>query len=262
MPRLPFVTPTTYTSDPVIQPDGRQLQIPIVDGWREITERIREHSKAVIQFGRASIRPEQKVELWEMLRPDMSSIIFNSHDEYFQPDPDLPPVGIYSVHPIPELREYARRTRQHNVKLEIKCFTTGAYSAIQRIRSGKFWTVDGKPEQDPGLLADPVWLTIFLGWPGQGWTPPSAKGLQYMMDHLPPNTNWNMSCMDPSVYWSVIANTIALGGMCVLRWKIAHSLNRESTPKRTPYWLKKRCELRVKLVERWRHQRRRGKSSA
>ena len=24
----------SYTSDPVIQPDGRQLQIPIVEGWR------------------------------------------------------------------------------------------------------------------------------------------------------------------------------------------------------------------------------------
>ena len=31
----------SYVSDTEIQPDGRLLQIPIMDGWAEITERIR-----------------------------------------------------------------------------------------------------------------------------------------------------------------------------------------------------------------------------
>lgn len=202
----------SYTSDPIIQPDGRQLQIPIMDGWREITERIRSTGKAIVQFGLASIRLEQKIELWETLKPDMSSINFNSHDEYFQPDPRYPPAGYcYSIHPISELREYSRLAKNCGVKLEIECFSTGAFWAIQKIRQGEFW-VNGKREDEPGLLTDPLWLTIFLGWPGQSWTPPSAKGLQFMVDHLPPSANWSMSCMSPDVYWSVIAHAIAIGG--------------------------------------------------
>lgn len=202
----------SYTSDPVIQPDGRQLQIPIMDGWQEITERIRATGRAIVQFGLASIRLEQKLDLWRTLRPDMSSINFNSHDEYFQPDPNYPPAGYcYSIHPISELREYTQLANEYGVKLEIECFSTGAFWAIEKIRAGEFW-VDGKREDEPGLLVDPLWVTLFLGWPGQGWMPPTAKGLQFMVDHLPARTNWSMSCMDPSVYWSVIAHAIAIGG--------------------------------------------------
>ena len=73
----------SYVSDTEIQPDGRLLQIPIMEGWAEITERIRETGGAVVQFGLASIRLEQKIKLWQKLKPDMSSINFDSHDEYF-----------------------------------------------------------------------------------------------------------------------------------------------------------------------------------
>lgn len=202
----------SYASDPQIQPDGRQLQIPVVEGWRDITERIFAQVKPVVQHGLASMRLEQKLELWETLHPDMSSINFNSHDEYFQPYPDLPPKPIYSVHPIPELREYARLAKERNVKLEIECFSTGAFWAIQYMRQGVFWTAGNQQEREPDLLADPLWLTLFLGWPGQGWTPPTARALQYMVDNLPPRANWNMSCMDPAVYWTVVAQAIAMGG--------------------------------------------------
>lgn len=202
----------SYTSDPVIQPDGRQLQIPVMEGWQEITERIRATGRAIVQFGLASIRLEQKLELWQKLRPDMSSINFNSHDEYFQPDPNFPPAGYcYSIHPISELREYAQLAKANNVKLEIECFNTGAFWAIEKVRAGEFW-VNGQREDETGLLDDPLWVTLFLGWPGQSWTPPTAKGLQFLVDHLPRATNWSMSCMTPSVYWGVIAHAIAIGG--------------------------------------------------
>lgn len=202
----------SYTSDPVIQPDGRQLQIPIMDGWRLITERIRSTGAAIVQFGLASIRLEQKIELWRTLKPDMSSINFDSHDEYFQPDPPYPPAGYcYSIHPISELRQYAQLANQHNVKLEIECFSTGAFWAIEKVRAGEFW-VNGRREDESNLLPDPLWATLFLGWPGQSWMPPTPKGLQFMIDHLPANVNWSMSCMTPAVYWSVIAHAIAIGG--------------------------------------------------
>jgi 3-keto-5-aminohexanoate cleavage enzyme len=201
-----------YRSDPVIQPDGKQLSIPNVEGWRDITERVRAAGEPIVQFGLASMRLEQKLELWELLKPDMSSINFNSHDEYFQPDADYAPVPIYSVHPIPELRMYSSLAKKYGVKQEIECFNTGAYWAIGKIRGGDFWTEEGVREIDEDLLPEPLWLTLFFGWDGQGWTPPTAKGLQYMVDHLPPRANFSMSCMEPPNYWSMVAHTIAIGG--------------------------------------------------
>jgi len=40
----------------------------------------------------------------EALKPEMTSINFNSHDEYFEPYSDNPPIACYSVHPVEELR--------------------------------------------------------------------------------------------------------------------------------------------------------------
>ena len=130
----------------------------------------------------------------------MSSIAFNSHDEYFQPDPAYPANEVYAVHPVSELKQYARLANEYGVKLEIESFHTGAFWNINKLR------------EEPGLLPDPLWITLFLGWPGGSWTPPTAAGLQYLVNNLPPRANWNMSCMDPSVYWSVVAHSIALGG--------------------------------------------------
>ncbi|MXZ24780.1 MAG: 3-keto-5-aminohexanoate cleavage protein [Caldilineaceae bacterium SB0665_bin_21] len=201
-----------YRSDPVIQPDGRKLQIAVFEGWHDIVGRIREHGDPIIQLGLASMRLEEKLQLWKEIRPDMSSINFNSHDEYFQPNPDYPPTTIYAVHPISELREYARLAIEYGVKLEIECFNTGAFWAIRKMREGSFWTDDGVRELEPGLMPDPLWATLFFGWAGQGWTPPTARGLQYMVDHLPENVNWNISCMQPPDYWQLIAHAIGLGG--------------------------------------------------
>jgi 3-keto-5-aminohexanoate cleavage enzyme len=33
-----------------------------------------------------------------------------------------------------------------------------------------------------------------------------------MVDHLPENVNWNISCMQPPDYWQLIAHAIGLGG--------------------------------------------------
>ena len=146
------------------------------------------------------MRLEQKLELWKDLGADMSSIAFNSHDEYFQPDAAYPANEIYAVHPVSELKQYAQLANEYGVKLEIEAFHTGAFWNISKLR------------EEPGLLPDPLWITLFLGWPGGSWTPPTAAGLQYLVNNLPPRANWNMSCMDPSVYWSIVAHSIALGG--------------------------------------------------
>jgi 3-keto-5-aminohexanoate cleavage enzyme len=188
-----------YTSDPKIQADGRKLQIPNLEGTLEVIGGIRARCQPVVQMGLASMRFEQKLEVWRRARPDMNSTAFNAHDEYFQPDSAYPPFEIYAVHPVEELRQYAGAANDHGVKLEVESFHTGAFWTMQKVRG-------------EGLLPEPVWTTLFLGWPGGSWTPPTAQALQYLVANLPPRTNWNMSCMTPAVYWPLVTHAIALGG--------------------------------------------------
>lgn len=205
-----------YSRDPVVQPDGRQLQIPDIEGTAAIIEQIRAmFPKMGIQQGLASMRPEQKLQLWEVIKPDMSSLNLNSHDEYFDPYPTkVKPVCCYSVHPINELRQYFQWAKEHGVKPELECFDTGAFDAVRIIRDGIYWTDDGQMEEEPGLLDDPLWCTFFFGWPGQSCQPMTDLALFNQIYHQPENINWSMSCMsrDPKTYWAQINRGVLQNG--------------------------------------------------
>ncbi|MAE61148.1 MAG: hypothetical protein CMJ49_07310 [Planctomycetaceae bacterium] len=205
-----------YSRDPVIQPDGRLLQVPDIEGTAAIVTQIRNvHPGTVVQQGLASMRPEQKLALWEVIKPEMSSLNLNSHDEYFDPYPDqIQPIACYSVHPINELRQYFQWSKHHGVKPELECFDTGAFDAVRIIRDGIFWTDEGKKEIETGLLDDPLWATFFFGWPGQSCQPMTDVALFNQIFHKPNQLNWSMSCMsrDPREYWAQINRGILQNG--------------------------------------------------
>jgi 3-keto-5-aminohexanoate cleavage enzyme len=157
-----------------------------------------------VQFGIASARLEEKFRLME-LRPEMMSYAFNVHDEYFRPDPAFPANEMYALHPRDELEEFCRGALEHGVKTEVECFYTGAFWNLEYIRG-------------QGLLEDPVWATLFLGWQGGAWTPPTHDALLYLVNHLPPRVNWNVSVMDP-MQWRIHALAIAMGGHVRVGWE-------------------------------------------
>lgn len=181
-----------------IQADGKKLSRLDVDGWREMTDLIKEKADSVIQYGIAGARLEDRIPLMQ-LGPDMMAVAFNAHDEYFQPDPAYPANAIYALHPLEELRGYCHATREHNVKIEVETFHTGAIWNMRKL-------------VDEGLLDGPLWTTLFLGWSGGSWTPPTERALQYMVDCLPPGTTWNLSVMNPECHWKLMAMAIGLGG--------------------------------------------------
>ena len=205
-----------YSRDPVVQADGKQLQIPDKEGTAAIVNTIREaYPQNGIQQGLASMRPEQKLALWEMIKPDMSSLNLNSHDEYFDPYPRrLQPICCYSVHPVNELRQYFQWSREHGVKPELECFDTGAFDAIRIIRDGIFWTDDGEMQEEMDLLDDPLWCTFFFGWPGQSCQPMTDLALFNQTYHKPDRLNWSMSCMSrcPKEYWAHINRGVLQNG--------------------------------------------------
>jgi len=188
-----------------MQPDGKRLSRIDHDGWRDLTERIRATGDdPLIQFGIASARLPEKVKLME-LKPDMMSYAFNVHDEFFQPDPAYPAVEMYAIHPRDELEEFTRAALDHGVKTEVECFYTGAFWNLEYIR-------------ERSLLENPVWATLFLGWKGGAWTPPTHDALLYMVRHLPENVNWNLSVMDPA-HWKLLPLAIAMGGHVRVGWE-------------------------------------------
>ena len=185
------------TLEESMQADGRQVSRMNQEGWKRLNDAILSKSSPVMQFGVASARIEEKVKLME-LGPDMMAVAFNAHDEYFNPDPQFPPKRMMAIHPVEELLNYAKAAEKHNVKLEVECFHTGAFWNLEFIRK-------------QGYLQD-AYTTLFLGWPGGTWTPPTEKALIYMVDHLPKNCIWNVSVMNPQKQWDLLSLAVSLGG--------------------------------------------------
>jgi 3-keto-5-aminohexanoate cleavage enzyme len=188
-----------------MQADGKQLSKIDFDGWRDLTDKIRAKVDPIVQFGIASARLEEKIRLMA-LRPEMMSYAFNVHDEYFRPDPAYPANEMYSLHPRDELEAFSRAALEHGVKPEIEAFYTGAFWNLEFIR--------GK-----GLLEDPVWATLFLGWQGGAWTPPTPWSLLYLVQHLPPRVTWNVSVMDSATQWKLLPLAIGMGGHVRVGWE-------------------------------------------
>lgn len=188
-----------------IQEDGRRLSRTDFDGWADLTKRIRDERDAVIQFGIASARLDEKIALMS-LHPEMMSYAFNVHDEYFQPDPAVPANEQYALHPRPELEAFCAAALEHGVKPEVESFYTGAFWNLEFIRA-------------KGLLEDPVWTTLFLGWPGGAWTPPTPDSLLHLVAHLPPRVNWSCSVMNPAMQWRLLALALSVGGHVRVGWE-------------------------------------------
>ena len=188
-----------------IQPDGRKLSRVDVGGWKRMKELIQAKCDPVIQFGIASARFEEKVRLMGQ-KPDMMAICFNAHDEHFQPDPDYPANEIYATHPRSELVEFCKAAQDHGVKVEVECFHTGAFYNMRYVAK-------------QNLLPRPVWASLFLGWPGGTWTPPTPRGLGFMVDNLPLDANWNVSVMDPDTHWQILSLAITMGGHVRVGWE-------------------------------------------
>lgn len=188
-----------------IQADGRKLSRTDFDGWKRLTELIRAEVDPIMQFEIASARMDEKIRLMT-LRPDMMSYAFNVHDEFFQPDPAYPPNEMYALHPRDELAAFCRAALENGVKPEVESFYTGAFWNLEFIRR-------------QGLLEDPVWTTLFLGWQGGAWTPPTHESLLYLVHHLPPRVNWNVSVMDQATQWRILPLAIAMGGHVRVGWE-------------------------------------------
>lgn len=191
-----------YTIDEEIREDGTRLSDLDIPGWAAFRRDILDgcgSTRPIIQYGIANGRFPQRRELMRDQKPDMISTCFNPHDECFDYEPGCEPVELYGLHNRPELEEYCRITAELGVKIEAECFHYGGVWNAQRM-------------VQKGLLAEPVWITFFLGWRGGSYTPPTPEAMLYNHHHLPPGFLYNTSVMDPELHWPILTTAIILGG--------------------------------------------------
>jgi 3-keto-5-aminohexanoate cleavage enzyme len=212
-----------------IQADGKRLSRIDFEGWRRMQEGIRSKTDALVQFGIASARLDEKIRLMDY-HPDMMSYCYNPHDEHFQPDPDYPANEMYAIHSRDELFEYSRAAYEKKVKVEIEAFQTGAFWNVNYIRKNGI------------LKPDPLWTTLFLGWPGGCWMPPTPQALIFFVDQIPEKTNWNVSVMDPKTQVNILTLAIMMGGHVRVGW--------EDNPYIRPgEWARSNAQLVENIVE-------------
>ena len=143
--------------------------------WAQMIQALRQKTGLIIQCGMSSLPIPERMEVWEK-QSDMISMIVSHHDEAF--------VGldVHVLHPREELIEYMHLCQQHGVKPELEIW-----------HSGSIWNMRFLIEQ--GLLPAPYFATLFFGWPGGSWSPPTLEEYLYRRRLMPQGSIINVSIM-------------------------------------------------------------------
>lgn len=143
--------------------------------WSRTLDLIREKCDIVTQVGMSSIPLKGRLEMFK-LHPDMLSIILGHHDEAF------PSGDVNRIHTREELEEYCKLCRKYDVKPEFEVW-----------HAGSIWNLTYLIEK--GLLDKPYFLTLFFGWPGGTWAPPTTQEFLARLAILPPDSVYQISVM-------------------------------------------------------------------
>ena len=158
---------------------------------RETIRRIRDKCDIIIQVGLSGEPLGQRKPILEE-KPDMMSIILTHHDEQFARE------AFNILHTKSELEEYSKLCLEHNVKPEFEVWHLGAIWNLMYLEKKK-------------LITKPYFLSVFFGWPGGSWTPPTADELLHRVNHLPAGSLYTTSVMEESQL-DLLLMTILLGG--------------------------------------------------
>jgi 3-keto-5-aminohexanoate cleavage enzyme len=146
--------------------------------WTEVIQGLREQTSLVIQCGMSSLPIQERMEVWTE-HADMISMIVSHHDEAFAG------LDVHVLHPREELEEYMRLCSQYQVKPELEIWHGGSIWNMQYLI-------------DRNLLPAPYFTTLFFGWPGGSWSPPTLEEYLYRRRLMPPGSVMNVSIMGPA----------------------------------------------------------------
>lgn len=145
--------------------------------WAEVVDALHQHTGLVIQCGMSSLPIPDRMDVFTH-RAEMISLIVSHHDEAFAG------LDVHVLHPREELADYMALCRAHGVVPELEVWHSGS---IWNMR----WLIDR------GLLPAPYFTTLFFGWPGGSWSPPTLEEYAARRRQLPPGCVVNVSVMGP-----------------------------------------------------------------
>ncbi len=158
--------------------------------WAEAIKAVRAATDVVVQCGMSSLPIADRMEVF-LHRADEISIILGHHDEAFTG------LDVYALHPRAELVEYCKLSRKHDVLLELEVWNTGHLWNLR-------WLIERR------AIAKPYVTTLFFGWPGGQWSPPTVREYLDRREHVPEGSFVTVSVMGPEQR-NVVAAAIVNG---------------------------------------------------
>jgi 3-keto-5-aminohexanoate cleavage enzyme len=146
------------------------------DDWPPAIRAVRDATDMILQCGMSSRTPAARSDVFAG-KADMISIITSHHDEAFAG------LDVHVLHPREELLEYARLQAESGVRLEYEIWSTGSIWNLE-------WLIKHAD------LEPPYFTSIFFGWPGGAWSPPTVEEYAYRRRHLPAGSVATVSIMD------------------------------------------------------------------
>ncbi len=144
--------------------------------WVEVMTEVRKRTDILIQCGMSSIPLKDRMDIMYQ-KADMISIILNHHDEAFAE------VNCNVLHTMQEFEDYATACRRYGVKPEFEIWHSGSIWNLNRLI-------------DNGFLDPPYITTMFFGWPGGTWSPPTVEEYLYRRKNMPENCAVTVSIMN------------------------------------------------------------------
>jgi 3-keto-5-aminohexanoate cleavage enzyme len=143
--------------------------------WVEVIRTVRAATDIIVQSGMSSLEIEERMDAFGE-KTDMISIILNHHDEAFKE------LDCLKLHSKEELEQYARLCAQYRVAPEFEVWHAGSVWNLNYLIGKK-------------LLKTPYITTLFFGWPGGTWSPPTVEEYLYRRKLLPPGSAATVSIM-------------------------------------------------------------------
>ncbi len=145
--------------------------------WADVIHAVRQRTALIVQCGMSSLPIPDRMPVWTE-HADMVSMIVSHHDEAFTG------LDVHVLHPREELEEYMRLCNEYGVKPELEVW-----------HAGSIWNM--RYLIDKGLLPAPYFTTLFFGWPGGTWSPPTVEEYLYRRRLMPEGSVINVSIMGP-----------------------------------------------------------------
>jgi 3-keto-5-aminohexanoate cleavage enzyme len=143
--------------------------------WIEVIRAVRAATDIIVQSGMSSLEIEERMDAFRE-KTDMISIILNHHDEAFKE------LDCLKLHSKEELEQYARLCAEYHVAPEFEVWHAGSVWNLNYLIGKK-------------LLKPPYITTLFFGWPGGTWSPPTVEEYLYRRKLLPPGSAATVSIM-------------------------------------------------------------------